>query len=396
MAASAIKSVTVYPLAIPLRQSVDHAAQQRRVADPVVVAVELYGGAVGYGETLARPYVTGETPASVVDSITNHFVECMMPMSPAAFPVALESIDALPWRDGDGNSIAGARAAVELALLDAYARQFGRSTSDIAGWMGFHEFAAPGSLRTVRISSVLASNDPARLKRTIRRTRWFGLHDFKLKVGDAADDERVRLVWSRLRRAVSAGRATLRIDANAAWTVDRAIERLAEWSDVSLIGVEQPLPRNSDEQLPRLRAETGARIIHDESLCTIQDAERLISMGVADAFNIRISKCGGFLASLRLARLARKHGVSIVLGCMVGETSILSAAARRFLELVPHVRLAEGNFGTWLIERDVVRRPLRFGYGGRVGSLPGPGWGIDVEPRRLESLSLEPPRRIEF
>ena len=56
-----VKRITIHTLAIPLRSTVSHAAAIRRIADPVVVAVELRSGVVGYGETLPRSYVTGET-----------------------------------------------------------------------------------------------------------------------------------------------------------------------------------------------------------------------------------------------------------------------------------------------------------------------------------------------
>ena len=64
MADSVIRSVTIHRLAIPMRRRVTHAASQRAVAEPIVVAVELQNGTLGHGETLPRPYVTGETGSS--------------------------------------------------------------------------------------------------------------------------------------------------------------------------------------------------------------------------------------------------------------------------------------------------------------------------------------------
>jgi len=55
----AVKRFTIYPLALRMRRKVSHAASQRAVSEPIVVAVELLNGTVGYGETLPRPYVRG-------------------------------------------------------------------------------------------------------------------------------------------------------------------------------------------------------------------------------------------------------------------------------------------------------------------------------------------------
>ncbi|MCH7526870.1 MAG: hypothetical protein IID39_05490, partial [Planctomycetes bacterium] len=116
MADSAVKSITIYPLVIPMRRTVSHAASQRAVADPVVVAVELNSHVVGYGETLARPYVTGETTDTVIDAIQTLFSQHLLNLHPPSFPEALEAVEALPCRDAMGTAVPAARAAVELAL----------------------------------------------------------------------------------------------------------------------------------------------------------------------------------------------------------------------------------------------------------------------------------------
>jgi muconate cycloisomerase len=70
---------------------------------------------------------------------------------------------------------------------------------------------------------------------------------------------------------------------------------------------------------------------------------------------------------------------------MVGETSILSAAGLRFLEMTPGVAFAEGSFGSFLLRDDITRRPLRFGYGGRLPRLSPIGLGVEVDPVRLRN-----------
>ncbi len=394
MANSAVKSVMVDQLAIPLRREVAHAASRRSVSQPLVVSVELNSGLVGYGETLPRPYVTGESESSVLQTVERVYCPWLLRARPTCFPEALEFIESLPWRNAFGEQIPAARAAVELALLDAYARHFGRPISDAVGWMGLNEFGAPGSLRRVRHSGVVASSSVKSVRRTLRMLWWYGVRDFKLKVGDDGEEERLKSAVRFLGRAISSGQATLRLDANGGWSLTRAVERLAEWRDLGLAFVEQPLAKGSEAELAELKSCVHQPLMYDESLVTIEDAERLVALQVADGFNIRISKCGGLLPSLRLAHYARKQGVTIQLGCMVGETSILTAAGRKFLELVPGVRFAEGAFGRFLLRDDVVRRSLRFSYGGSVKALSGSGWGISVDPKRLSALRTDGARLI--
>lgn len=394
--AAVIHRIAVHRLAIPMRVSVQHAAAERAVSDPVVVEVALANGMRGFGETLARPYVTGETADSVVAAIERVFVPAILQFHPESFPQALEFIEALPWRNVNEAPLPAARAVVELALLDVSMRCFSRNVDDIVQWMGLPHFGRPGSIRTARFGGVLTTDDMTKMRRQLRLMYWGGLRDFKLKVGTDGDAERVRVAAQYLAGPIAQGKASLRIDANGTWSVDEAAEWLSTISDVRVAGIEQPLPRGQEESLGELRGRNDALFIHDESLISEADARRLIELGVADVFNIRISKCGGFLASLRLAALARKHGVKIQLGCMVGETSILSAAGLRFLEVCPDVYWVEGCFGSFLLRGDVVRKPLSFGYGGRPPKQGNSGWGIEVEDSLLMQFAQTPPRILNL
>lgn len=394
MSATAVQRILVWPLAIPMRRTVSHAASERSVADPVVVEVELGNGVTGCGETLARPYVTGETVPSVQAALRGVLMQHVLGLHPTSFAEALEGADSLPFVDDNHRPIPAARAAMELALLDAYSRAFDRPLNSIAGWAGLAGFGTPGSRVAVRASGVLANRTPAGMMKTLRLLWWYGLRQFKLKVGDDGDAERLDRAYAYLRPAIARGKASLRLDANGAWSKDEAIDRLGDWRDLPLAGVEQPLARGREEDLPLLKHVIQLPLIHDESLVTLGDARRLCEAGVADGFNIRISKCGGLLPALRLAAFARRHEVLIQLGCMVGETSILSAAGLRFLEITPGVTFLEGCFGSFLLRGDVVRRPLRFGYAGGLPPLDPAGLGVQADPARLQALCPEGPETI--
>ena len=74
MSYAVVESLRIYPLEIPLRTRVSHAASVRGVSDSIVVAVDLYNDVTGYGETLPRKYVTGESVESVVEDISTIFL----------------------------------------------------------------------------------------------------------------------------------------------------------------------------------------------------------------------------------------------------------------------------------------------------------------------------------
>lgn len=375
--------LAAYRLSIPLRQVVSHAASQRRMSDPVLVRITMSDGSVGYGETLPRRYVTGETVETVVHALQSSFAPALARFRYDSVAAALEFIEALPWQDDRDTPCPAARAAIELALLDAVLRSYGRNMDAVVQWMDLPGFASPGSMRQVRYSGVLAASTLKKTMRQLRLMYWGGLRSFKLKVGFDGDMDRLMQVANYLNRGIAAGRVTLRVDANGAWSFEEAKEWLTGAGRLPLSCVEQPLAKGCEDRLPELKRLTNYPLMHDESLATAADAERLAVLGVADGFNIRISKCGGLMPSLRLAAFARRHGVRIQLGSMVGETSVLSAAGVRFLEVCPGVEWVEGCYGSLLLTGDVLTKPLRFRFGGRPPRLGSEGLGVDVDDKLI-------------
>lgn len=383
--------MTVWPLDIPLRLRFEHAAASRDVADPVVVQLQAgapYAQFTGHGETLARVYVTGESTASVVEDLQEIFAPRLIDFRAESFPEALEFIEQLPHQHA-GRVITAARAAVELALIDLVGRAFRRRAADVAGWLGLAGFGEPGSRETARYSGMAVGRTASKARWMIRLQRWYGLRDFKIKVATDGWEEKVRIAGAMLKRDIARGKATLRADANGGWDASQVRAALPLLEECGVCALEQPLGDAHDDFLPLLAAETKCDLIADESLLTMDDAKRLIAGEAVRVFNIRIAKNGGLMPSLQIAAAALHAGLDVQLGCLVGETSILSAAGAAFVEVCPRIRFLEGAFGGFLMRDDVTDRPIRFGYGGRVRRLMGFGLGIEPSEERLQRLAVQ-------
>src|SRR5262249_38328058 len=140
----------------------------------------------------------------------------------------------------------------------------------------------------------------------------------KVKVGIAGYDDpwRLRIVRSRM-----GWKADVRVDAHEAWTAAEVGQRVRELQPDAVSAFEQPVAHAEVAVLAEVRRRTGAAIMLDESLCGLGDAEQAIAAGTCDLFNLRLSKCGGFIPTLRLAQRARRAGLGCQLGCQVGETA---------------------------------------------------------------------------
>ncbi len=126
----------------------------------------------------------------------------------------------------------------------------------------------------------------------------------------------------------------------------------------------------------------------DESVCTGEDLQLLRETGALQAVNCRIAKMGGLIPSARIGRAAAGAGLDILVGCHVGESSLLSAAGRQLAALLPEARWFEGSFDRWLLGVDIAERPLSFGRGGRARINLLQGLGVNISQPALERISL--------
>ena len=374
------KTLDVWTYEIPMRIRFEHARAGRDTSTGILVRLMLDDGTAGWGEGIPRDYVTGETLAGAVRVIRTEYADRLADDAPLA-TTPVES-------DGVVHNVAW--CACELAYLDAVGKSQRRRVADmLAGQLGLK----PRRLLR-RVSGVLSAGPVEKTRRNLRVMRLLALRDYKLKVGaDAGQDEANlsevnRQLGRGLNRRRGPTRRTLRVDANGAWDLQEAVRHAEMLSRFNVITVEQPLAKGQEAALAELRRRTPVPIMLDESLLTLAGAERLVGGGQVDLFNIRVSKNGGLVQSLRLADLAHRSGLDFQLGCMVGETGILTAAGRIFLELVGRrVRFSEGSYGRFLLRSDVTRERLSFGYGGFVRAMTGPGLGVHVQMRKVRSVA---------
>ena len=123
---------------------------------------------------------------------------------------------------------------------------------------------------------------------------------------------------------------SLRVDANEAWKPEELAAKAKAFEQFEIVSIEQPVRHEDVEQLAEIRPNLSIAVMLDESLCSLSDGQHAIDHGLCDLFNIRLSKCGGLINSVKLAVMAQQAGLGFQLGSQVGETGILSAAGRQF------------------------------------------------------------------
>jgi muconate cycloisomerase len=190
-----------------------------------------------------------------------------------------------------------------------------------------------------------------------------------------------------VRRRVG-GAVELRVDANEAWPADAVADHIRALEPFGIVSVEQPVSHAEVAALAEIRQRIPPAVMLDESLCSMTDAERAVAGGWCDRFNLRLSKCGGLIPTLRLAAFARDNDIGCQLGCQVGETAVLSAAGRNFAATVGGLTAVEGSFDRHLVRAPLSREDITFGRGGWAPALTGPGLGVTIDPAAVERVTV--------
>ena len=293
----------------------------------------------------------------------------------------------LPEIESDPRGMAGnaARCALELAILDAYGRQFGEPVGravELASVDGLARFPTPSR---VRYSAAITAESTRAERVSAWKIRIYGFHQVKIKVGTQGQDDPRRL--ERL-RMILGRRMDIRLDANEAWPASEVIDRVAPLRRFRPTAIEQPVPHAEVDALADLRPHLGIPVMLDESLCGFPDAQAALAKRTADLLNVRLSKCGGILPSLRIIALAQRSRLGVQLGCHPGETALLSAAGRHVASRVAGLRYVEGSYDRHILAANLTHDDFTFGYGGRAPPLSGPGLGVEVDRSDLEAMAV--------
>jgi o-succinylbenzoate synthase len=169
----------------------------------------------------------------------------------------------------------------------------------------------------------------------------------KVKVAEGDDESRVEAVRQALGPA-----GKLRLDANAAWTVDEAATTIRRLARYDLEYVEQPVGRLED--MAALRRKVDVPVAADESLRYADDPALLKTMEAADLVVLKVQPLGGVR---RAIGTAARCGLPAVVSSAL-ETSIGIAAGLALAAALPELPYACGLNTVTLLEGDVVADPL--------------------------------------
>ena len=138
-----------------------------------------------------------------------------------------------------------------------------------------------------------------------------GFSCIKMKIG-AIDFETELALLTSIRKEFSSKEIELRVDANGAFHVDNALEKLKRLSDLEIHSIEQPIKQGQLDQMAELCLRTPLPIALDEELIgifNVTDKEKILQTIQPQYIILKPSLIGGFNGSGEWISLANKYNV---------------------------------------------------------------------------------------
>jgi len=338
-----------------------------RIDDKHFIIVRVDGeGATGVGECVAEqdPYYSAETNATCWHIITDFIAPRVLG---ATFGHPRELFPALKAIRGHNM----AKAAVEMAAWDLYAKQRGEPLSRVLG--GARDRIASG----VSIGIQRSLDD---LAAAVERERAAGYRRIKIKIKPGWDLDAVETVRSRF------GAIPLMVDANAAYSLADA-DHLARLDPFDLMMIEQPLDYDDVADHATLQRKLKTPICLDESIKTVGVAREAIEAGACRIINIKPGRVGGFAESIRLHDLCTSHGIPVWHGGML--ESGIGRAANIHLSTLPNFTLP-GDIAASkrYFDPDLIEPSIEVASDGTIAVPMAPGIGVAICDDRIARATI--------
>jgi O-succinylbenzoate synthase len=361
-----VERVELFVLRLPLKRAYETSGSRETHQTRVIARVES-DGVVGWGESVAPelPWYSGETPKTVWYALDEIIIPALL-AAELHQPEDTERV--LAWI----REHRMAKATIEMAIWDLFAKRDGRSLSKLLG-----------GTRDRILCGVAIGIQPSidELIDTIRRELSAGYQRVKVKIKpgwDGAVAETIRNTFPDL---------PFMLDANSAYTLADAplFKRIDAYTPMM---IEQPLAHDDIVDHATLQREITTPICLDESIHTGDDARKAIELGATRIINIKAGRVGGLTSARRIHDVAQRARVPVWCGGMlemgIGRAHNVHLASLPNFALPGDVSASERYFAT-----EIIGEPFNVQSDGTMRVPTGPGIGVTVLEKLIRKLAVE-------
>jgi O-succinylbenzoate synthase len=332
----------------------------------VIVKVETSEGITGYGEaaSLSVPYYSPETVDTCMIMLKNHIV-------PLILHKTIHSIDDVVEKLRIIKRNTFAKSGLEMALWMIRSIEEQRSLKDLLG----------GTRKRVSIGKSIGIQKT--VEATLETIQFYleqGYQRIKLKIKPGWDVGLIEAVRNKF------GNIFLSVDANSAYTLND-IPTFQALDQYGLLLIEQPLADDDIVDHAVLQNKIQTPICLDESICSVEDARKAISIGACKIINIKPGRVGGLLESKKIHDLSEKHNIGVWCGGM-DETTIGRAFNIALASLPNFIYPLDMTWATEFFSDDLTKTTF-MKDDGYIGVTEEPGLGYEVDEEKIEQYTVE-------
>jgi len=336
----------------------------------IIVRVDAEG-VTGWGESVAEgtPFYSYETVQTAWHILRDFLI-------PSVLGKDIASIDDAIALGARVRGHRMAKAGLEAALWDAFAKAEGKSLSTLLG----------GTRKRIDVGvSIGIQPSPAELVRKVDGYLGEGYRRIKIKIAPGSD---LALVEAIRRKHPT---VPLQVDANSAYELsDIGIFRAMD--PYGLLLIEQPLSCDDIYDHSKLQAELKTPICLDESIHSLADARAALELKSCRVINIKPGRVGGFTESKKIHDLCASMNIPVWHGGML--ESGIGRAGNVALASLPNFTLpGDISASKRYYKEDIVDPAFEVAADGTMAVPTGPGIGVNVVVDRLDRVTV---RREEF
>ncbi|MEM4934528.1 MAG: dipeptide epimerase, partial [Thermoplasmata archaeon] len=320
-----------------------------------LVKVETDEKVIGFGESVPSPYITGDSLGSIEEELKS-FSQLLK-----GDEISTEILNEKMKKRYKGSK--ASRAAIDMAIWDIIGKISNKPVYQLLG-------KYRDEIKTSYTVDLVDPEDAIEMAKSFLSQ---GVKVFKIKLGSGLekDVERVKNV-----RETIGEKMMIYVDFNQAYNPKMALKVIKNIEKYNIEFVEQPVPAYDLNALKWVKEKSEIPVMGDESIFSIYDAAKVISMEAVDMINVKIMKAGGITEGIKIIDVAESFGIPVMIGCMV-ETKLALSAGLNLALSKSNVKYADLDGDTSLLE-DITEEGIIFKEG-KLSFKGLPGLGVKVK-----------------
>jgi O-succinylbenzoate synthase len=359
-----ILSIQIYVIKMPLKSP--FLTHLGAVTDREGIIVEIVdnNGLSGFGEGVAfsSPWYTEETVETSLHMITSFLIP-LLKNNQIQHPNEVSDL----FRSVRRNHMA--KAALETAIWDLYAKREGQPLSKLIG----------ATSKRIPSGVVVATDSIKKALEQIEGYLKDGYQRFKIKINPELDLTFLR----EIRRHFP--KIALMADANSAYSL-KDINRIKALDEFNLLMIEQPLAHDDIIDHAILQKEIQTPICLDESIVTFEDARKAVEMGSCKVINIKVGRVGGLTEAIRIHDYCYERHIPVWCGGMI-EFGVSRAHNIALASLPGFTIPGDISASSRFWEQDIIQPEVTV-QDGWVEVPQEPGIGFHINKKRLREILL--------